>query len=283
MQGMDFSSRERIRSPVVSGLFYPEEKTAVEAALCSFGLENGIGGNAAAIIAPHGAWKISGATAGAAFTAAAGRAGKQGGPGEITKVVILGTLHNPSEEGLFLSDSLFFETPLGNLLVDQELCEELTSCTTLFEINDIPHLREHTIEVLLPFIKFCFPGAAIIPVLMGGSQPSLISALARALDIVFESLIGEVLFVASANLSHNKDYKTARFQAEECLRLLGGKKSGEFTEAIFNGRISVCGAPTVAALLASGVLEGKAARTGPLKKALGEQGQTVYYGAVSFE
>jgi AmmeMemoRadiSam system protein B len=44
--------------------------------------------------------------------------------------------------------------PLGDLPVDRESGEELASCSTIFEINDMPHLREFSIEVLLPFAKY---------------------------------------------------------------------------------------------------------------------------------
>jgi AmmeMemoRadiSam system protein B len=267
---------------MVAGLFYPDEGLAVEDKLRSFGLEKDRGGAATAIIAPHGAWDISGAVAGRAFSAAAGRT-SLGSP--VSLVVLLGCLHDAAAEGLFLSDSHYFETPLGNLPVNAELCEELGSCSTLFEVNDIPHLREHTLEVLLPLVKFCFPQAAIVPILMGGSRPSLISVLARALRIVFEPLMGETLIVVSANLSKNTDEGTSRSQAEECVRLLEAGETGRFISSLYNGRISICGGGVVAALLESGLLAGKAGKlvSGPLIKAIGEENKSVYYGGIAFE
>ncbi|MDR1903650.1 MAG: AmmeMemoRadiSam system protein B [Treponema sp.] len=49
------------------------------------------------------------------------------------------------------------------------------------------HLTEHSLEVLLPLVKCCFPSAEIVPVLMGGSRQSLISVLARTLNLVLET------------------------------------------------------------------------------------------------
>jgi AmmeMemoRadiSam system protein B len=273
------------RAPIVAGLFYPEDKLAVEEQLRSFGLKDGAGSHAQAIIAPHGAWDISGAIAGKAFAAAAGRGKPQGDLPPVSTVVLLGCLHDAATEGLFLSDSHYFASPLGDLPVSAELNEELGSCSTLFEINDIPHLREHTLEVLLPFVKFCFSQAVIIPILMGSHRAALVSTLARALRIVFEPLMDETLIIASANLSKNADAQSSRSQAEECVRLLESGDAEQFIAHLYQDRISVCGGGVVAALLESGLLAGKPGKlvSGPLVKAIGEENKSVYYGGLAFE
>jgi AmmeMemoRadiSam system protein B len=264
-------------------LFYPENKEALLAKIRSFGFESGTGA-AAAIVAPHGAWDISGAVAASAFMAASGRARKKDAKA-VSKVALLGIVHECREEGLYLSDSDFFETPLGNLPVEKELCEELASCGTLFEINDMPHLQEHSIEVLLPLVKHCFPKASIAPILMGSPRPSLISCLAKAMRIVFEPIMEETLLVISCNLSKNGSETQARLQAEECVRLVIENKTGEFISGLFNGRVSACGGALAASLLESGLVKDKQPRivSGPLVKTMEENGQTVYYGALSFE
>ncbi|MDR2028349.1 MAG: AmmeMemoRadiSam system protein B [Treponema sp.] len=282
MEEISIPSKIKVRSPVVAGLFYPDDKNCLEARLRSLGIE--CGGDAAAIIAPHGAWEFSGHIAGSAFLSASGRTRKRKDGKGISRVVLLGTIHTHPEEQIFLSDSSFFETPLGNLPVDLETEEELASCSTLFEINDIPHLREHSLEVLLPFIQFCFPDTAIVPILMGSSRISLVSALARALHIVFEPLMDQVLFVVSSNLSKNRDENIALIQARECIRLLEENETGKFVSGMYDGRISACGASLIAALLESGILNNREVRllTEPMGKAYEDGGQTVYYGGVSF-
>jgi AmmeMemoRadiSam system protein B len=273
------------RSPIVSGLFYPDDKALAEARLCSFGLLGGIGGDASAIIAPHGAWDISGAVAGAAFTAAAGRVQIRRGRKKLSRVVLLGCLHKPVEERLFLSDSDYFVTPLGDLPVDFKVSRELASCNTLFEINDIPHLREHGVEILLPFIKFCFPDVKIIPLLLGSSHPSLISSLGRALHIVLGTRLEDTLIVVSANLSKNADEARSLVQAETCIRLLREHNTEGFIRGLYDGSLSACGGAAAAALLQSGLVAGKTGKlvSGPLVKTKGEENITVYYGGFAFQ
>jgi AmmeMemoRadiSam system protein B len=261
-------------------MFYPEEKAETLALIRSFGLERGKGGMAQAIIAPHGAWNISGALAAAAFGAAAGRTGEQ----SPSRVVVLGPIHDRREQGLCLSNSNFFQTPLGNIPVDAETTEALESCSSLFEINDIPHLQEHSIEVLLPFVKYCFPKAAIVPVLMGRPEASAITALANALKAIFGSSMDDTLLVVSCNLAMDSSGERAFRMAEECMRLVTEKRGGEFSAALLTGHLAACGGGIVASLLQSGLVSSLSPSPSPpsLQSAIGEGNKTVCYGALSF-
>jgi AmmeMemoRadiSam system protein B len=270
--------RFKNRSPVVSGLFYPDDRAELTAQLRGFGLEHGVGGAASAIIAPHGAWELSGAVAAGAFRAAAGRSNT------VSTVVILGNIHHTEQPGVYFSDSCFFTTPLGRQRVDQDMCEALASCSTLFEINDIPHLQETSVETLLPMAKYCFPAATIVPILMKGAQPRLIAVLGRALRIILEPLMHTTLLVVSSNISVHADEQSAREAAETCIRLLEENKTEDFIAGLYNGRISSCGGALIAALLESGLVAGKNARltAGPLTNARGERGDTTCYAGIAF-
>jgi AmmeMemoRadiSam system protein B len=279
---IEASAKEKIRSPVVAGLFYPDDKEEAESRLRSFGLKRGIGTNALAIVTPHAAWDLSGEVAAAAFSGAGGASGAENR--EITRVVILGPIHAPEEEGIFFSDSGFFRTPLGMLPVDMELTEELASCSTYFEINDIPHLKEHSLEVLLPFVKFCFPRVSIIPILISGGKPSRLSALAQALRIVLEPLMEHTLLVLSTGLSKSQEEASSLAQAAEFVRLLREKDSETLTAKIRDRKLSACGGALTTAVLQSGLLDSTRVSVLPELPVIarGDEGQIVCYGAVSF-
>jgi AmmeMemoRadiSam system protein B len=259
-------------------MFYPDYKAETLACIRSYGLERGRGGHAQVIIAPHGAWEISGLLAGAAFATAAGRTGEK----SPSRVIIMGPIHDKRKDGLFLSNSHFFQTPLGNIPVDEEISEELESCSPLFEVNDIPHLQEHSLEVLLPFVKYCFPSASIAPILMGRPRAPVIAALAYALKIVVEPVMEDTLVVVSCNLAADSSESMTRAMAEECMRLCTGKKAAEFKSALLDGRIQACGGGPVASLLQSGLLTPMRPMLQPLLRLYGEENTAVYYGALSF-
>ena len=271
---------KRVRSPIVDGLFYPEDMTTALAYMQSMGLKRGKGGLARAIIAPHGAWEISGSLTGAAFASAGGRTGRK----SPSRVVVMGPIHDTQIEGLFLSNSHSFQTPLGDLPVDQEASGWLESYSPLFKVDDIPHLHEHSIEILLPFVKYFFPHASIVPVLMGRPQEHYVSALAYALRAVFEPLMDDTLLAISFNMAMHSVEAAALDMADECLRLFREGKYSELCSALQNGRIASCGGALFAALLQSGLID--TARpcitTDTPLSARGERGGIAYYSAFSF-
>ena len=274
------------RAPVVNGIFYPENREVLVRQLDSWGLKEGVfsltgyehsGGakGGQAILAPHAAWELTGRLAGCAFAAL------QEDPAlTIDRVLLLGTTHNSAEEGIYLSESAFFETPLGDLWVDQKINRELAFCSSHIKIYDIPHLLEHALEVLLPMVKYCYPSAKIVPVLMSGKKPALISCLAKALWIVLEKYAEKSLFVVSSNVSCNNDPALALAMAREFCSHIADMDARNFLACLEAGRISACGGALVASLLESGLMRGRHfSALCPLAQAAGENGNTFYYGA----
>jgi len=272
------AQKRRVRSPVGAGMFYPEDRKETLNYLGSLELEEGQGGHAQAIIAPHGAWSYSGKLVAEAFHSAMGRSEN------IKRVVILGPIHDKREKGLFLSNSYSFHTPLGNILVDKEMTEQLAFCGKFFEINDIPHLGEHSIEILLPFVKYCFPQASIVPILMGQPKAQYIYDLAQALKAVITPVLDETLIIVSCNLSYDNDQGTARVLAEEVLKLFAERNSPALANAILNGRLNACGGALAAGLFESGLLD--KTRTcsvaDNMVSAVSSENSTVFYSELSY-
>jgi len=273
-----YTQKRRVRSPVGAGMFYPEERKEMLDYLGSFDLQESAGGHAQAIIAPHGAWNYSGQLAARAFQSAMGRSEY------IKRVVILGPIHDKREKGLFLSNSHSFHTPLGNIPVDQDITEQLEFRGSFFEINDIPHLAEHSIEILLPFVKYCFPHASIVPILMGQPKAQYIYDLGQALKAVITPVLDETLIVISCNLSCDDNQTTARLHAEEAINLFSKRNSPALATAILDGHLNACGGALVAGLFESGLID--KTRTcsvaDDLVSATGTENDTVFYSELSY-
>ena len=274
----------RQRFPVVNGIFYPDNSEALIDRLTAWGLReereiSSPGGQI--IIAPHGAWDISGMIAAAAFAKVqAGRTENETQSGGIKRIILLGPCHGSGEQGIYLSESASFQTPLGDLPVDRRVNQKLASCSTLFRENDSLHLSEHSLEILLPMAKYCFPGVKIVPILAQGHRPVLISGLARALRLILEEYMDRSLLVVSSNAAASGDPSLAFSMADEFRTILASMDTGAFLAGLSQGRISACGGAIIAALLDSGLLGGRrfSALT-PLIHKTEENGHTVYYSA----
>ena len=278
---------------MVNGIFYPESCEAITGQLRSWGLKDGsaravpalactaksklICGEQA-ILAPHGAWELTGNIAGKAFGAVQEEERETGQP--INRVLLISTYHYSADEGIYLSESASFETPLGDIQVDLELNKQMASSSNLVKVYDIPHLSEHALEVLLPLVKFCFPAAKIVPILAAGRGNTLITGLANALKTAAGKNEGKNLFVISSNVSQNPDPAIALSMAEKFSILISNMDTRAFMENLADGSISACGGAIMGALLESELLINKHfSSLCPLVKAIGENGEIVYNGA----
>jgi AmmeMemoRadiSam system protein B len=234
---------EKIREPIVEGIFYPDSpdelKKAIENLLAASPVQPE---NNLAIISPHAGLQYAGSMMAAAFKAAAKR--------EITSVVIMAPTHREIDDDVVFPESAYFRTPLGSIPVAQDLIEELLSCSTLFLRNDIPHMEEHCIEVLLPFMQVLFPQAQLVPILLNKKNLKNIKALANALQLIFSNTCDKVLFVVSSNMAFNLKEKAAEEEARHFIELIVTQKEKEILNGLVKKEITACGANAVAALLA---------------------------------
>lgn len=183
-----------MRKPIVDGIFYPADKntlkTQAEELLAGVHAETN---QADAILVPHAGYKYTGELAAKGFKAVSGR--------EIHTAVVLAPVTRDAQDGIFLCDYNAFQTPLGDVPVDQEFCRELLRYKGRFAVNSFPFLEEHSIEVQLPFIQYLWPEASLVPIHMGRQNPGTVKQLSKALKGVFADRMENTLFVISANTS----------------------------------------------------------------------------------
>jgi MEMO1 family protein len=187
------------RSPAVAGLFYPAEPDAldrmVRACLAGASAEPV---PAKAVVAPHAGYVYSGPIAGTSFGSVAQRGG------QVKRVILIGPSHFMRFAGLAAPSATGLATPLGTVPVDTAALDRVLRLPDV-RLFDEPYAREHALEVELPFIQVLFPGASVVPLLVG-------EASAEAVEQVLEALWGgpETLIVISSDLSHYHDYQTAQ-------------------------------------------------------------------------
>ena len=234
---------DKIREPVVDGIFYPSEEGLLQSAVSGLlDQEKKFLDDSFAIISPHACFDYAGDIMAGAYQAAAKR--------NISTVVIIAPEHSDSRNEIILPESGFFKTPLGLVTINQEIIEELIGCSNIIVRNDIPHLEEHCIETQLPFIQTLFPDATVVPILMSKSRHGNMKLLANALQLTFSKKYSETLFVISVNIAHSmKKDETAEDQAELFISMIKKNNWKGILESTSKKEVSVCGADCIAAIL----------------------------------
>ena len=111
-------------------------------------------------IAPHAGWVYSGPTAGRVFKALMDRS-------DPSLVICFGAVHIHGVRRAAVMAEGEWRTPLGNIPIDKEAARAiLESLGDMAAVSNNPHEEEHSLEVILPFLKKCFPNAAMVPVMV---------------------------------------------------------------------------------------------------------------------
>jgi MEMO1 family protein len=240
---------QKFREAIVAGIFYADEPATLRNAVDLVLKEaSPLRDDAIAILTPHAGFAYTGPIQALAWKAATGR--------PVQRVVMIAPHHRTQGSKIFLPESRFFQTPLGDILVDMPICDEIESCGTLFEINDIPHLEEHAIEVQLPFMKRLFPDATLIPMIADGNEVAAILAVARALDLVLGSEKDTTLIVVSSNLSSSLSETDSTRQADYVLDMICKGDWHEMISARDQKSSTACGCNAIAQLMASTMIDG---------------------------
>ena len=159
----------KTRQALFAGNWYPAraEKCEMEIKqfLDSFDAPEEMSGEWAGGIVPHAGWYFSGRIACNVIHAL--KAGK-----EIDVVFVFGMhLHERSPGYIMIEGA--WETPFGDILIDEEIAGELAKQFDLRIETPENYTQDNTIELQLPFIKYFFNDVKIVPVGLPPVEASL--------------------------------------------------------------------------------------------------------------
>lgn len=256
------------RPAAVAGSFYPGSAAVLASEVRQMLAEvpHAPTFRAKAIIVPHAGYVYSGPIAASVYAPlAALRA-------TVRRVVLLGPTHRVAVDGLALSSSTGFSTPLGVVPLDAPAMSSIADLPQVV-VSDAAHALEHSLEVQLPFLQTVLGDFSLVPLAVG-------RATAAEVAQVLERLWGgdETLIVISSDLSHYLPYSEARqsdaASAKQILAL----------DARLDHR-HACGATPVNGLLLAARRHGLQARQIDLRNSgdtAGDKSRVVGYGAFSF-
>lgn len=299
-----------VRRPAVAGSFYPADADALaglvdgllsttapsEAALAR--VKSGLAG----IAVPHAGLDYSGRIAAVGWGLAAsvppGRAAAPETEGKVATIVMLGTNHSAAWlEGVGIWDSGAWQTPLGDVDIDEDLAAEIEALGRPFVVDRDAHRSEHSIEVQLPFVNRAMPGVRIVPLTVGTGRGALAVRAGDALGSLLaerRTRGGQTLLAISTDMAHYPPAAIAARITDELAPLilaldatrLAGREAEIARSGLPGVACAMCGIePTVvglAALRAMGIKRGIRLSAATSADAGGPTERTVGYLAVAF-
>jgi len=220
------------REPAVAGYFYsnnPKELRFHLSTLIKF-KENKI--KAKGAIVPHAGYMYSGWVAGKVYGSIV--------PPDVA--IILGPNHTGLGErvSIFLGES--FITPLGEVLIDKEIAEDLAKRVSFLKKDVMAHLHEHSIEVQVPFLQYINPKIKIVPICLGKMNLEEIIELGKEIaETVKKHSDKYIVIIGSSDFSHYVPHEVAKEKDMLAIKEILKLSEKSFLEIVFRERISVCG------------------------------------------
>ncbi len=235
-----------IRQPAVAGAFYPRDAENLTRLIESCFLDDsGVGfipeisnfeGTEYPInvMVPHAGYQYSGAIASHGYC----KIVENGFP-EV--FIIL----SPNHTGFGSEISVFNEgewiTPLGSVEVDGEFADEIISISDFASADFHAHIREHSIEVQLPFLQYFSSDFKIVPITMGTQNFLTSTDLANAIFEAGNKLDKSYCVIASTDLSHFNNQEKANKVDGFVLEDIEEMNEFKLFEEVIQYNITMCG------------------------------------------
>jgi AmmeMemoRadiSam system protein B len=239
-----------VRKPVASGSFYPGTKSILTEELGKYVPSVKTKKKVIGLISPHAGYVFSAGCAGKGFAAV-----------EVPDVVIIvGVNHYGFGHPFAVDGHDSWKTPLGEAEIHKELREKLVKDSDIFGIDSNASIKEHSLEVQVPFVQYVNPAAKILPITVAGGDVQRLMAAGKELAALVKETTGDILIVASTDMSHYISVDRAREKDKKAIdKILQLDPEGLYNTVLME-RISMCGvAPTTIMLSAALALGAKKA------------------------
>ena len=228
-----------IRQPAVAGQFYPGTEQALRRELQQLIPENSLKRHAIGVISPHAGYIYSGSTAGKLLA----------GITIPRAVIILGPNHHGIGSLAALSPEDAWQTPLGTVPIEKRLAGLIQQQVPAVQEDAAAHLREHSLEVQVPFLQFLRPDVAIVPLCLAFGDYAGCEIVGNGIAAAIKEYDEPVLILASSDMTHYESAERAKQKDRLALDCALGLDPQGLVEVCSSNRITMCGVIPAAVML----------------------------------
>lgn len=145
-------------------------------------------------IVPHAGWAFSGPLAALTLKALHSRK-------PLRRVVFFGADHTGRVREGEVYPAGAWETPLGQLAVDEEIASALNEVGGALRAGSEVHAQEHSLEVQMPLVRLLAPEATIVPIAVPPTP--LAQEVGDLVGQVLSERFAEAAVVGSTDLTHH--------------------------------------------------------------------------------
>ena len=230
------------RQPAVAGTFYPAHKDLLEKELSQLLPAKSEKIHAKAIVVPHAGYMYSGSVAGEVY-----------GSVELPETfIILCPNHTGHGSDFDLWSDGKWWTPLGSAQVDSGLCAKLQDYFPRVSKDGRAHLREHSLEVQIPFLQYLKGEIRFLPLCIRQRHYQYLEELGHAISRIVKEADHPILIIASSDMTHYERQESAQRKDKLAITQMEKLDPQGLYDVVHEQEISMCGyLPTTAAMIAA--------------------------------
>jgi len=233
-----------IRHAAVAGRFYPSDPKSLRDEVRSYLAQSPAQKPVRALgcIAPHAGYMYSGHVAGAVFSEI-----------EVPELcLVLCPNHTGMGVPLAILSEGAWETPLGEVPIDNAFAAVLKRLCPSLEEDSAAHRNEHGAEVELPFLQTRKPHLKFVPIALGTGKFEVLEQLGLAIADAIAAHRSPVLIVASSDMNHYESDAITRVKDRSAIEAILALDPRGLYDVVTQQNVSMCGfGPAVAMLTAA--------------------------------
>ena len=280
------SSRARIRRPAVAGIFYPRDPFELNQAIERSFKDQRFGPNKLppsgskrriyGIVSPHAGYLYSSAVAANGFYEVSSM--------EFDDVVMIGPNHYGIGTGAAIMNAGLWETPLGQVEINQELSSVISKNSEIIDLDDFAHSKDHCLEVQLPFVQYIKKKFRIVPIILIMQDRQTAEDIGRS---IAQSITNtKSLLIASSDFTHYESNSEAHRKDMELIKAILSLDILKFYTTLERENVSACGYGAIASIMTAaknlGATKGELLKYATSGDIIGDTNTVVGYSSIVF-
>lgn len=240
------------RPPAVSGIFYPSNPFELQKSLEQSFLDMNFGPGRMppsldrkkiyGIISPHAGYAYSGSVAANGYYQVSNM--------NYETVIMAGPNHYGIGSGVATMRQSLWKTPLGDVEVNTDFADTISK-NTVIDMDDFSHIRDHCLEVQLPFLQCIRKDDTfrIVPIIMNLQDIETAKDVGRTLAQAITSSSTKALLIASSDFTHYEPNEEAHRKDLELIDTILSLDVSSFYAVLERLDISACGYGAIASIM----------------------------------
>ena len=200
-------------------------------------------------------------------------------------IVIFGPNHTGLGSAISLMNDGAWRTPLGDVQIDTETANQILQNSGIIDVDDRAHIREHSIEMQLPFLQYLYGSHfKFVPICFMMQDLETSREVGNAVAMALKGKNG--LVIASTDFTHYEPQNQAERKDKLAIDAALQMDEEKYYRTVDLYGISTCGyGPTVAVMVAAKLLGAKTSNLlcyGTSGDVLGDKSAVVGYASISF-